>query len=217
MSSGFASVRCIRCGAYTQGAQVCGDCTERQRADEAARAERVTQAIAERPANAASASPSAGACPSCGRLAGPGAIFCGFCRYQFRALAPGEGELAYAGFWIRFVAYLIDGIILGFMNIVVASLIADPFTVIFVQFVLNATYVIGFWIGQGATPGKMAVGVKIVMANGQPIEFGAACLRYVGYIACALTLGIGYLMIAFTAEKRGLQDYIGGTVVIKTR
>ena len=217
MSSGFASVRCIRCGAYTQGAQVCGDCTERQRADEVARAERVTQAIAERPANAASASPSAGACPSCGRLAGTGAIFCGFCRYQLRALAPGEGALAYAGFWIRFVAYLIDGIILGFMNIVVASLIADPFTVIFVQFVLNATYVIGFWIGQGATPGKMAVGVKIVMANGQPIEFGAACLRYVGYIACALTLGIGYLMIAFTAEKRGLQDYIGGTVVIKTR
>jgi hypothetical protein len=89
MSSGFASVRCVRCGAYTQGSQVCGDCTERQQADEAARTERVAQAIADRPANA-TASPTAGACPSCGRLAGPGAIFCGFCRYQFRALAPGE-------------------------------------------------------------------------------------------------------------------------------
>jgi hypothetical protein len=88
MSSGFA-VRCIRCGAYTQGAQVCGDCNERQRADEAARAERVTQAIAERPANATS-TPSAGACPSCGRLAGPGAQFCGFCRFQFRADRAGE-------------------------------------------------------------------------------------------------------------------------------
>ena len=89
------------------------------------------------------------------------------------------------------------------------GLIPDPVTAFFAQVFLNATYTIGFWIGQGATPGKMAVGVKVVMANGHPIEFGAACLRYVGYIACALTLGIGYLMIAFTAEKRGLHDFIG--------
>ena len=123
----------------------------------------------------------------------------------------------YAGFWIRFVAYFIDGVILGFTNIVLASLIPNPVSAFFAQVFLSATYTIGFWIGQGATPGKMAVGVKVVMANGLPIEFGAACLRYVGYIACALTLGIGYLMIAFTAEKRGLNDYIGGTVVIKTR
>jgi uncharacterized RDD family membrane protein YckC len=216
MSSGFASVRCIRCGAYTDGAQVCGDCTERQRADEAARAERVTQAIAERPANA-TAAPSAGACPSCGRLAGPGAKFCGFCRYQLRELAPGEGELAYAGFWIRFLASLIDGAILFVVNVVIASLIPDPVTALFSQIILNATYTIGFWVAQGATPGKMAVGVKVVMANGLPIEFGAACLRYFGYFVCALTFGIGYLMIAFTAEKRGLQDYIAGTVVIKSR
>ncbi len=124
----------------------------------------------------------------------------------------------YAGFWIRFVAYFID----GDHTRVHEHRRGEPdrgscAAVIFAQLVLSATYTIGFWIGQGATPGKMAVGVKVVMANGQPIEFGAACLRYVGYIACALTLGIGYLMIAFTAEKRGLQDYIGGTVVIKTR
>jgi uncharacterized RDD family membrane protein YckC len=216
MSSGFAGVRCIRCGAYTEGSQVCGDCTERQQADEAARTERVARAIAERPANAASAA-SAGACPSCGRLAGHGAKFCGFCRYELRALAPGEGELVYAGFWIRFLAALIDGAILFVVNVVLASLIPTPVTAFFAQLFLNATYTIGFWIGQGATPGKMAVGVKVVMANGLPLEFGAACLRYVGYLACALTLGIGYLMIAFTAEKRGLHDYIGGTVVIKTR
>ena len=215
MSSGFAGVRCIRCGAYTEGAQVCGDCTERQRADEAARTEKVTQAIAERPTNASASS--AGACPSCGRLAGHGARFCGFCRYELRALAPGEGDLVYAGFWIRFLAALIDGAILFVVNVVLASLIPDPVSAFFAQVFLNATYTIGFWIGQGATPGKMAVGIKVVMANGLPIEFGAACLRYVGYIACALTLGIGYLMIAFTAEKRGLHDNMAGTVVIKSR
>jgi uncharacterized RDD family membrane protein YckC len=103
------------------------------------------------------------------------------------------------------------------MNVIVAQIITDPGSAFFAQIIFNAAYTIGFWIGQGATPGKMAVGIKVVMANGTPLEFGAACLRYVGYIACVLTLGIGYLMIALTAEKRGLHDNIAGTVVIKTR
>ena len=207
----------MRCGAYTEGAaQFCGDCTERQPDDEAERAERVAQAIADRPAAAASTA-SGAACPSCGRLANTGAGFCGFCRVQLRAIPLGEGELAYAGFWIRVLAALIDGAILFIMCVVVATLVPNVLTAFLLQPLLVTAYIIGFWIGQGATPGQMAVGIKVVMANGLPVEFGAACLRYVGYIACALTLGIGYLMIAFTAEKRGLHDNIAGTVVIKTR
>ena len=55
------------------------------------------------------------------------------------------------------------------------------------------------------------------MTNGEPIELGAACLRYVGYIASGLIFGIGYLMIAFSAEKKGLHDNIANTVVVKSR
>jgi uncharacterized RDD family membrane protein YckC len=215
MGSGFASVRCIRCGSYTQGDQFCGDCIERQQADENARSERAAQAIADRPAGASSSA--GGLCPSCGRYASPGAKFCGFCRFQFRADRPGEGEMVHAGFWIRFLAIFIDGMILAALHFVVAMAITNPWSAFLLQEMVSATYIIGFWMGQGATPGKMAVGVKVVMANGQPIEFGAACLRYLGYLACALTLGIGYLMIAFSAEKRGLHDNIAGTAVIKTR
>jgi uncharacterized RDD family membrane protein YckC len=219
MSSGFASVRCLRCGTHTEGGQFCASCIAQQRADEEARAERVAKSLAERPA--ATGGPSASAagmlCPACGRFASAGATFCGFCRYQFRAHAPGAGEFVYAGFWIRFVAAMIDGIILFGMYMVVGLIIANPLSAFVLQLFLGALYSIAFWIGQGATPGKMAVGVKVVMANGDPIEFGPALLRYFGYFLNGLTLGIGYLMIAFSAQKRGLHDNIAGTIVIKSR
>jgi uncharacterized RDD family membrane protein YckC len=121
----------------------------------------------------------------------------------------------YAGFWIRFAAYIIDAIILFVVGIVLA--IAVGGTPVVLQFAVGLVYTIGFWIAQGATPGKMAVGIKITTVDGEDIDVGRALLRYVGYIASAIILLIGYLMIAFTREKRGLHDYIAGTVVIRTR
>ena len=216
MSSGFTSVRCLRCGGYTEGGQFCASCVERQRTEEAERAERVAQTIAERPA-ATGASASGSLCPSCGRFASPDAKFCGYCRYQLRAYQPGAGEFVYAGFGIRFLAFLIDSVILFGMNLVVGLLVTNFLGAFMLQLFLGAVYSIAFWVGQGATPGKMAVGIKVVMANGEPIEVGAACLRYFGYWLSGLILGIGYLMIALSAEKRGLHDNIAGTIVIKTR
>ncbi|TMG00627.1 MAG: RDD family protein, partial [Chloroflexi bacterium] len=101
--------------------------------------------------------------------------------------------------------------------IVINMGVASPFSALFLEIVIGAIYHIAFWIGQGATPGKMAMGIKVVMANGEPVEFGSAMLRYFGYWLSWLILGIGYLMIAFSAEKRGLHDNIAGTVVISTR
>ena len=216
MSSGFASVRCISCGSYTEGgSQFCNPCVERQRVDEAARTERVSQTIADRAAAASSAA--GGICPSCGRYANPDAKFCGYCRFQFRADRPGEGEMVYAGFWIRFVAFIIDRFILFGVSIVIGLFVSNVFNAVLLELFIAAAYSIAFWVGQGATPGKMAVGIKVVMANGDPIDFGPALLRYFGYWVSGLILGIGYLMIAFSAEKRGLHDNIAGTVVIKSR
>jgi uncharacterized RDD family membrane protein YckC len=187
---------------------------EGQQASEAA-TERLVRGGSDRSADATGVAD--GGCPSCGRLGGPGARFCGVCRSELRVLAPGEAELAYAGFGLRLLAALIDLVMLFVVCVVAATLAPSILTAFLAQLLVIATYLIGFWVGQGATPGKMAVGVKVVMANELPIEFGAACLRYFGYFVCALTLGIGFLMIAFTPQKRGLQDYIAGTVVIKTR
>jgi uncharacterized RDD family membrane protein YckC len=78
-------------------------------------------------------------------------------------------------------------------------------------------YTIGFWIAEGATPGKMALGVRIISANGEPISGGQAVGRYFAQILSALILGFGFWMIGWTKKKQGLHDMLAGTVVIKTR
>ena len=123
---------------------------------------------------------------------------------------------AYAGFWIRFVAWLIDGIILIIPNIIIGLVVESPASIL-LQFTIGIVYTIGFWTAEGATPGKMAIGLRITTVEGEPIDFGKAVLRYIGYFVSGITLGIGYLMIAFTRDKRGLHDLIDGTVVIQTR
>ena len=148
-------------------------------------------------------------CPSCGQSTATDARFCPGCGRVLSAVV-------YAGFWIRFLAGFIDFLILLIPGIVLA-LIVDPPGNTPLQIAVGLVYTIGFWTAEGATPGKMAVGIKITTVDGGDIDFGRAILRYVGLIASAITLGIGHLMIAFTGQKRGLQDYIAGTVVIKTR
>ncbi len=148
-------------------------------------------------------------CPSCGQSAAADARFCPGCGRVLSAVV-------YAGFWIRLLAGIIDSIILIIPNIVLA-LAVEGLGGLLLQIALGLVYTVGFWVAQGATPGKMAVGIKITTVDGAEIDFGKALLRYFGYIASTITLFIGYLMIAFTGQKRGLHDYIAGTVVIKTR
>jgi uncharacterized RDD family membrane protein YckC len=216
MSSGFATVRCIRCGSYTQGGQFCAPCIERQQADEAARAERVAQTIADRPAGASSAA--GGICPACGRYANAGAKFCGYCRFQFGTLSDRLEQLQYVGFWIRFVAFIIDATILGAIGFAIGAVnIREAFLL---QFLARAVYSIGFWLGRGATPGKMVMGIKVVMTNGDPVKLGPAVLRYVGYTLSALLFFfisfIGLLMIAFPAEILGLHGNTADAFLVFT-
>ena len=148
-------------------------------------------------------------CPSCGQSVPADAGFCSGCGRVLSAVV-------YAGFWIRFAAYIIDAIILFIVGVVLA-IAAGGTTGAVLQFVVGIVYTVGFWTAQGATPGKMAVGIEITTVDGESIGFGRALLRYIGYFFSAIILLIGFLMIAFTRQKRGLHDYIAGTVVIKTR
>ena len=68
----------------------------------------------------------------------------------------------------------------------------------------------------GFTIGKWAAGLRIVKKNGVPIGIGRALLRhFVGYPLSFITLGIGFLIVAFTARGRGLHDLIAGTIVVR--
>jgi len=73
-----------------------------------------------------------------------------------------------------------------------------------------------FWDNwRGATPGKKFVHVKIVDAKTfEDITNKQAITRSLAYIPSILIFGIGFLMIAFRKDKRGLHDLIAGTAVI---
>jgi uncharacterized RDD family membrane protein YckC len=164
-------------------------------------------------------------CPVCGATLTTGAQFCSNCGTRLSPVglaAPAAGAPAagveYAGFWIRLVAWVVDVAILTGIGVFISLIIEGSGPRFLMGLLVGIVYDVGFWVANdGATPGKMAMGVKVQMANGEPIDVGPALLRYVGLYVSALLLGIGYIMIAFTPHKRGLHDYIAGTVVIKTR
>ena len=125
------------------------------------------------------------------------------------------------GFWRRFVAILLDGIILFFLMIsfIIAFLAItsrDP-PYDFIGYLSGFVYTIVFWTALGRTPGKMLMGIKIIKVDGTSIGIVRSFLRYIGYIVSLITIFIGYLMIIWASEHRGLHDKIAGTVVVKVR
>ncbi len=72
----------------------------------------------------------------------------------------------------------------------------------------------------GTTPGKRLMKLWIVSettAPGMGLGWGTAALRLVGYLACSVTFGLGYLLVAFSARKQGLHDLIAKTNVVRKR
>lgn len=205
-----AQTRCIRCGNPVQGmTQFCEVCLAQQ--------EQTSFAQASAPVSTGSR-----ACPRCGSAVEAGAEFCGNCGTRMSAAGQAAGSAAlgvsYAGFWMRLVAFIIDGIILNVIGIIVGLIAGSVAIQLVLGILIGAAYNVGFWLANdGATPGKMALGIKVQMENGEPLDVGPAVLRWVGYYVSALILLIGFIMIAFTPQKRGLHDYIAGTVVVRTR
>ncbi len=143
-----------------------------------------------------------------------------------------SNQVRYAGFWIRFVAKMIDGLILtvvlvvpfiaimaamgGFAETGETSEAALIFQVVFQlgYYLVAAGYSI-FFVGKyGATPGKMVCKIKIVNSDGVKISYGRATGRFFAEILSALICNIGYIMAAFDVEKRALHDRICNTRVI---
>jgi uncharacterized RDD family membrane protein YckC len=140
----------------------------------------------------------------------------------------GPDHVAYGGFWIRVVAYLIDVILLTIVYGVVARLLGiDIFESDWKHYdpMANLLSLVIGWLyfallessERGATVGKMAMGLRVVTSDGQRLSFMNATGRYFAKILSAIILCIGFIMVAFTDKKRGLHDIIAGTLVIKTR
>jgi uncharacterized RDD family membrane protein YckC/Tfp pilus assembly major pilin PilA len=66
-----------------------------------------------------------------------------------------------------------------------------------------------------ASLGKRALGIKVVTPSGERIGFGRATGRYFAYLFNSIfTLGIGFVIAAFTARRQSLHDMMAGTLVV---
>jgi uncharacterized RDD family membrane protein YckC len=140
----------------------------------------------------------------------------------------GTRTLNYAGFWIRFVAYLIDTVVIYAVIFAVMAIFGmgggftDPSSVDMSSFALIYVVlfigVIGYFIGmessaKQATLGKMAVGIKVGDEQGNRISAGKAAGRFFGKILSGLILYIGYMMAGWDPKKQALHDKLAGTFV----
>jgi uncharacterized RDD family membrane protein YckC len=151
------------------------------------------------------------------------------------------GAMRYGGFWIRFLAKFIDQIIVGIPIMALyliavfgfgmgsaaaaqpgqmpdfAMLLASLGLQLGVQvigLVLGGFYSVFFVVKYGATPGKMIVGLRVVMANGDRLGVGRAIGRFFAEIVSGMVCYIGYIIAAFDDQKRSLHDHMCSTRVI---
>ena len=136
-------------------------------------------------------------------------------------------QYEYAGFWIRVGAALIDTLlILIIIGPILTTIyggqywLSDAFIQGFWDFVLNfvlpAIAVVVFWHFKSATPGKMALRLKIVDAKtGEKPTTSQLIIRYLCYYVSILPLCLGLIWVGIDERKQGWHDKIAGTLVLR--
>jgi len=135
-----------------------------------------------------------------------------------------------SGFWRRFVAYVLDAIIVGVVSGIVEAIIAaitsgNDTTATGVRsgligLVLGLLYFGYLWSRNGQTVGYMALGIRLVRVDGRPVTFGLGMLRYLliylSFALCLIPAIISAFMIGLGQQKQAIHDVIVGTLVVRT-
>ncbi len=147
-----------------------------------------------------------------------------------------EAPLPYAGFILRFFAFLVDSVILGFIPFLlvipevmpaidletvstkqlIAMLVESSLLTYLAFFVIHWLY---FAIMESsklqATLGKLMLGLKVSNIHGQRVTFLKSTARYVWRLLSVLTLFLGFVLAGFTSKKQTLHDLLAGCLVLK--
>ncbi|HEY5034553.1 MAG TPA: RDD family protein [Candidatus Dormibacteraeota bacterium] len=150
----------------------------------------------------------------------------------------------YAGFWIRLVARLLDGLIVGIpfgilfgvfavaggvfanntssssqdsQNAAAAAVFGGGFLLLYlVALVLQVGYWIYFWGTSGATLGMRLLHLRVVDADtGGPIGYARATVRFLMTIVNSWACYIGWIWVAFDPRKQGWHDKVANSVVLQ--
>lgn len=129
----------------------------------------------------------------------------------------------FAGFWLRFVAYIIDGLVLSVPSLLIyqtigGGIIQPNSLAQTLVAIIGVSYFAFFESSEKqATLGKMALGIIVTDLQGERISFARAVGRYFSKIVSALILLIGFMMAGFTEKKQALHDMMAGTLVVRKK
>lgn len=139
----------------------------------------------------------------------------------------------YAGFWQRTAAGLIDAFIFAVIVLPVLYMVhgAEYFTYVpedgnlfqpfgfadvFLNYIFPFLFTLFFWLKCAATPGKMALGLKVVdVDTGENINMRQSIIRYIGYFLAMIPLCLGIFWIGLDKRKQGWHDKMAGTTVVR--
>jgi uncharacterized RDD family membrane protein YckC len=121
---------------------------------------------------------------------------------------------ARAGFWRRFAAALIDGILLGIVSAILRAILGTGG-----GYALGTLITIGYFVyfhgTTGQTPGNAALSIRVVgKDDGEPIGYGRAFVRWLVSLVSGFVILIGYLWMLWDSEKQTWHDKAANSVVI---
>jgi len=132
-----------------------------------------------------------------------------------------------ADFGTRFIAWLIDyvivgvavGIIYGIFGAALGRIRGIGGLFLFLAWLLSIVVVFGyfifFWTKSGQTIGKQVMKIKVVTTQGQLLNYGQAALRVIGYWVSSFIFCLGFLWMLWDPDKQTWADKIAGTYVVK--
>ena len=193
-------------------------------------------------------------CSKCGALMAGGATFCSACGQTFStatAIArPMSSQVVtaprveYGGFWLRFLAYLIDGAVITIGVCVVAipmffltglgAFLSEihpeedwnengVWVLIAVFLLFGAASLVVTWLYHAwmessdwqATVGKKALGLVVTDMEGHRVSFWRATGRHFAKIVSNMIYPFGHILAGFTEKKQALHDMIAGCVTLR--
>jgi uncharacterized RDD family membrane protein YckC len=120
-----------------------------------------------------------------------------------------------AGFWRRFFALFLDGIIVGIVYLILAAIIgrSGAYGLGLLVSLAYFTYFEGSENGQ--TPGKRALGIRVIdFGAGGSIGYGRAFIRWIGRIVSELPIFLGYFWMLWDKEHQTWHDKFANAVVV---
>jgi uncharacterized RDD family membrane protein YckC len=140
------------------------------------------------------------------------------------AVAPGAGQPLTAelapkgGFWMRVIAYIIDGILIGLPGFALGVVVlhAGYATRTGINLLIELTYFGYFWssYGKGQTIGMQALHMKVVKTDGSYLSVTGALVRFVGLFVASIPFCLGLIWVGIDAKKQGWHDKMAGTYVV---